>query len=199
MIFSLIGNIYVCKNKRNNSLKNTKIQISLWTYSFWNIILSFPKGVFQLSQNSKTETYPSDVLGSYQGHSGFVGGAYPSAELQSTYSTAQRQLIGQPILLRCLHSSALCGHFLLSRGPIIRDGRYRWMPTSTTCCWWWWWGCEWSLQKTAKSLKQRRLYSDNFASVNIYIFTNPSAQAGYDTRSIFKRSLTGLNSEFSFS
>ena len=30
-------------------------------------------------------------------------------------------------------------------------------------------------------------------------FTNPSARAGYDTRSIFKRSLTGLNSEFSFS
>ena len=28
---------------------------------------------------------------------------------------------------------------------------------------------------------------------------NPSAQAGYDTRSIFKWSLTGLNSEFSFS
>ena len=33
----------------------------------------------------------------------------------------------------------------------------------------------------------------------IYIFTDPSARAGYDTRSIFKRSLTGLNSEFSFS
>ena len=33
----------------------------------------------------------------------------------------------------------------------------------------------------------------------IIIFTNPSAQAGYDTRSIFKQSLTGLNSEFSFS
>ena len=31
------------------------------------------------------------------------------------------------------------------------------------------------------------------------LFTNPSAQAGYDTRSIFKRSLTGLNSEFYFS
>ena len=28
---------------------------------------------------------------------------------------------------------------------------------------------------------------------------NPSAQAGYDTRSIFKQSLTGLNSEISFS
>ena len=32
----------------------------------------------------------------------------------------------------------------------------------------------------------------------ILIFTNPSARAGYDTRSIFKRSLTGLNSEFFF-
>ena len=31
------------------------------------------------------------------------------------------------------------------------------------------------------------------------IFTNPSARAGYNIRSIFKRSLTGLNSEFSFS
>ena len=34
---------------------------------------------------------------------------------------------------------------------------------------------------------------------NVTIFTNPSARAGYDTRSFFKRSLTGLNSEFSFS
>ena len=33
----------------------------------------------------------------------------------------------------------------------------------------------------------------------LIIFTNPSARAGYDTRSIFKQSLTGLNSEFSFS
>ena len=33
----------------------------------------------------------------------------------------------------------------------------------------------------------------------IFISTNPSARAGYDTRSILKRSLTGLNSEFSFS
>ena len=29
--------------------------------------------------------------------------------------------------------------------------------------------------------------------VNAIIFTNPSAWVGYDTRSIFKRSLTGLN------
>ena len=35
--------------------------------------------------------------------------------------------------------------------------------------------------------------------INLIIFTNPSARARYDTRSIFKWSLTGLNSEFSFS
>ena len=34
---------------------------------------------------------------------------------------------------------------------------------------------------------------------NIIISTNPSTRAGYDTGSIFKRSLTGLNSEYSFS
>ena len=38
-----------------------------------------------------------------------------------------------------------------------------------------------------------------YTHTTIYIFTNPSTQAGYDTRSIFKRSLTELNSEFSFS
>ena len=37
------------------------------------------------------------------------------------------------------------------------------------------------------------------AYICICIFTNTSARAGYDTRSIFKRSLTGLNSQFSFS
>ena len=30
----------------------------------------------------------------------------------------------------------------------------------------------------------------------VIIFTNPSARAGYDTRSIFKQSLAGLNSVF---
>ena len=41
--------------------------------------------------------------------------------------------------------------------------------------------------------------SKSFKRFSIIILTNPSARAGYDTRSIFKRSLTGLNSEFSFS
>ena len=36
-------------------------------------------------------------------------------------------------------------------------------------------------------------------TLTITIFTNPSARAGYDTRSIFKWGLTGLISEFSFS
>ena len=38
-----------------------------------------------------------------------------------------------------------------------------------------------------------------YSSKNRSYLPNPSARAGYDTRSIFKRSLTGLNSEFSFS
>ena len=43
------------------------------------------------------------------------------------------------------------------------------------------------------------LQGDTLAPYLFMLFTNPSARAGYDTRSIFKRSLTGLNSEFSFS
>ena len=39
----------------------------------------------------------------------------------------------------------------------------------------------------------------NLRHCHFILFTNPSARVGYDTRSIFKRSLTGLNSEFSFS
>ena len=50
--------------------------------------------------------------------------------------------------------------------------------------------------------KTGTLKANNFnvrQSKQIIIFINPSDRAGYDTRSIFKRSLTGLNSEFSFS
>ena len=43
-----------------------------------------------------------------------------------------------------------------------------------------------------------RFYRPHLQGTKV-LFTNPSARAGYDTRSIFKRSLTGLNSEFSFS
>ena len=35
-------------------------------------------------------------------------------------------------------------------------------------------------------------------SIYLSIYPNPSARAGYDTRSIFKQSLTGFNSEFSY-
>ena len=37
------------------------------------------------------------------------------------------------------------------------------------------------------------------AANNLSYLPNPSARAGYDARSIFKRSLTGLNSEFYYS
>ena len=61
--------------------------------------------------------------------------------------------------------------------------------------------------KGSKRKKYRQKMSILFNEICIYerligqgvLFTNPSARAGYDTRSIFKRSLTGLNSEFSFS
>ena len=46
------------------------------------------------------------------------------------------------------------------------------------------------------------LYKIDLALTNLQgliLFTNPSTRAGYDTRSIFKQSLTGLNSEFYFS
>ena len=60
-----------------------------------------------------------------------------------------------------------------------------------------------SLEKKKKKKKttgkNRISFETPFPSRSLSIFTNPSARAGYDTRSIFKRSLTGLNSEFSFS
>ena len=40
---------------------------------------------------------------------------------------------------------------------------------------------------------------NSFKYKAISYLPNPSTRAGYDTRSILKRSLTGLNSEFSFS
>ena len=51
------------------------------------------------------------------------------------------------------------------------------------------------LQKQKKA--QLRLMGSKM--VTAILFTDPSAWAGYGTRSIFKRSLTGFNSEFSFS
>ena len=48
----------------------------------------------------------------------------------------------------------------------------------------------------------RNLKAGNLSFIKMIllnIFTNPSSQVGYDSRSMFKRSLTGFNSEFSFS
>ena len=49
------------------------------------------------------------------------------------------------------------------------------------------------LQANLLAIRQSVLRSSSI------LFTNPSGRAGYDSRSIFKRSLTGLNLEFSFS
>ena len=73
---------------------------------------------------------------------------------------------------------------------------------------------EWDLRKQRDRPveRKRKQVDSNFKKIDrwrerererergaVIIFTNPSAWAGYDTRSIFKRSLTGLNSEFFFS
>ena len=50
----------------------------------------------------------------------------------------------------------------------------------------------------AKVARMKDTTSNDLETLALCIFTNPSTWAGYDTRSIFKRSLTGLNSEFSF-
>ena len=59
---------------------------------------------------------------------------------------------------------------------------------------------------SSKNTRQRSVDQGSPESIQTHVtgsrvilFTNPSARAGYDTRSIFKRSLTDLNSEFSFS
>ena len=47
------------------------------------------EGVLHIPQSSSTAgTSPSDCLVSYPGHSFGGGGSYPSAEVQSVYSTA---------------------------------------------------------------------------------------------------------------
>ena len=47
-----------------------------------------------------------------------------------------------------------------------------------------------------QNITQVLLYNSYNLTLVICLFTNPSAQAGYDTRSIFKRSLKGLILEF---
>ena len=49
------------------------------------------------------------------------------------------------------------------------------------------------------SVREHYLKPFNCVELKLFIFTNPSGRAGYDTRSIFKRSLTGLTPEFFFS
>ena len=62
------------------------------------------------------------------------------------------------------------------------DNRY---TTGTSC----------TLNKETKVNQTKSIFYKKL----FFLFTQPPARAGYDTRSIFKRSLTGLNSEFPFS
>ena len=64
-----------------------------------------------------------------------------------------------------------------------------------------WIECQWTVPMNRDPFQPIYLSIYLLQSTSIYlsIYPKPSARAGYDTRSIFKRSLTGLNSEFSFS
>ena len=65
--------------------------------------------------------------------------------------------------------------------------------------------CNWSARYSHQRIDKgtgglgKKIVSGDYPNDSIILFTNPSAQAGYDTRPVFKRSLTGFNSEFSFS
>ena len=61
--------------------------------------------------------------------------------------------------------------------------RVRDIRAASTIWWWWWYDIKY-------------FYVIKTICSQLYIFTNPSARAGYDTRSIFKRSLTGLIQSF---
>ena len=53
--------------------------------------------------------------------------------------------------------------------------------------------------QTKPIILKKKEKNTNVSTNKLILFTNPSARAGYDTRSVSKQSLTGLNSEFSFS
>ena len=66
---------------------------------------------------------------------------------------------------------------------------------------------DWLLQPWQSNLSRRRIqcisqiesFQNYWCYIYIYLPTPPLGQDMYDTRSIFKQSLTGLNSDFSFS
>ena len=57
------------------------------------------------------------------------------------------------------------------------------------------------LRRIQMYIDDMKLFTKNEKELETQIayLPNPSVRAGYDTRSIFKQSLTGLKSEFSFS
>ena len=58
---------------------------------------------------------------------------------------------------------------------------------------------KWYFKKKHLNLSDLIWLRNEPSDFSFIIFTYPSARTGYDTRSILKQSLTGLNSEFSFS
>ena len=75
------------------------------------------EGVLRIPQSSSTAgNSPSDCLVSYRGHS-LGGGSYPSAEVQSVYSTAPADwafFVG--VVCSIMLETILCHHFLFCSG-----------------------------------------------------------------------------------
>ena len=86
-----------------------------------------------------------------------------------------------PLVLHCLLFFLFPGLWGASVGECLQGWRYFWILPDTC-----------GLQPCVRTHFKKALCRICL----VVLFTNPSARARYDTRSIFKRSLTGLNSVF---
>ena len=123
---------------------------------------------------------------SWLSHKTLVRESYSSAEMSSVYSTAPADwtIFILKNNLNITHVNDVV-YLYLHVFPTSFNGEYRWNLSDSK-----------SPQDTRTLIKPLEAI---ISPSTVIIFTNPSARTGYDTRSIFKRSLTGLNSEFSFS
>ena len=173
--------------------------------------------------NLSMMTFPSPpphVWHPLQGHGpGFgeqvkVNLLLPSQELNSTdfFQILQNPLHMLPVhdVIHIPKSTFLSGTFILTSvndksAPRAQTPALKFAPNQPMC-----WAERFSAQPNPKAryikrnpsaiiLQQFKVLFIHFLFMNISYLPNPSAWAGYDTRSIFKGSLTGFNSEFSFS
>ena len=181
------------------------------------------KGIHRSS--SITWASPSDYLVSLPGHS--LGESYPSVEMVSVYSAGRADWAitycltvsmitfikgfflyfrGRILLKRFYNPevSSKKNRYILSKGDLVPEAYSKPYPVFFRNIWTFrWLSTEKPFSCFTSNFRERNLilihHCIGWQTRYFVLFTNPSTQAGYDTRSIFKRSLTGMNSEFSFS